>query len=152
LSGLEVEIDLPWDLWLPYLVVALDAQELEQYKLHCINGGKPEDFTWSSPDHAGTREPGPTGVQESIMRLATDLSGGHLKKSDVWGYGSMIGARKVVQAHERDDQTGEILRTVFVDADTGEILTDEEMKDYRFVASQHAEAKAAAERVFSTRS
>lgn len=82
------------------------------------------------------------------MDMARRVSGGRLKKSDVWQYGTAVGARKVVQAHERDDQTGEILRTVFVDAETGEILTDEEMSGYRFVASQHQEAKEAAERVF----
>ena len=84
------------------------------------------------------------------MRFAADLSGGQIKKSDVWEYGKATGARKVVQAHVRDDQTGEILRTVFVDAETGQVLTDEELKDYRFVASQHAEAKQAAERIFGT--
>ena len=148
LSGLEVELHLPWHLWLPYLAVALDLEEIEQYRVYCTSGGKPDDFKWTSPDHAGTREPGPVGVQATLMQMAAEVSGGHLKKSDVWEYGKAIGARKVVQAYERDDRTGEILRKVFVDADTGEIVEDTE--GYRFISSQHAEAKQAAERIFGT--
>ncbi|GAG08790.1 unnamed protein product, partial [marine sediment metagenome] len=80
------------------LAVALDLQELDDYKLWCgAHDGK--DFPWSSPDHAGSK---PTPVSEKVETWAKRLRWGSKVKRSAWEFANATGKQVVVKAMKWD--------------------------------------------------
>jgi len=135
---------LRWDRWIAYLAVALDLEEIADYKAYVYAQGDPKKFPWSSSDHAGTRKA--RNLAEEIITGFSNKDIGQHRPGDVWKYGEKAGWKSVTKANKWEQQpdgqykmTGE----VWVDENGDEVDTT----GFHVVESQSGEAKAFARSV-----
>ena len=131
-----------YERWICQFAVALDLEEIEEFRRFWTSGQDPKKFKWASADHAGSR---PGGVGEGMLQFAKAMAGGKLKKKDIWEYAKATGRAQVYQMAEYDTDTGKFVRHVYVDQD-GKIV---DTAGYVVVQSDHPESKEQAERVIN---
>ena len=136
-----IQEDLRWDRWVCYLAVALDLDEIEDYKAFIFAGGEGKKFKWSSSDHGGLRPHGDIGKE-----MIREFGGANSKPSDVWQYGKIRGLKSVTKAFKWEQQPDgghKMIGEVWVDENGVEVDTT----GFIVVESTGGEAKAFARSV-----
>lgn len=96
-----IERELLWTRWICYLAVALDLEELDNYRFWVLAQQDPKKFEWSSSDRAGSRDPEYVG--QRIMHFAQQrLGAAGVQKGDFWTLARQKGMKPIYQIEKED--------------------------------------------------
>jgi len=100
MSAAYIENELPWSRWLPYLVTALDLEELSNYRDWWMAGQDPKKFTWLSDDKAGTTSSSVNHLERKIMKFAAEKLKAAPIKGDIWTLAKQKGMTPVYRVED----------------------------------------------------
>ena len=129
--------------YITYLAVALDLQELEDFKLWSQTRD-PKKFPWSTPDRAGLL---PGGTSQKAIDIARSMHWGSRVQRSAWEFAQATGKKVVFEAMKWDSATGKPIGKVYVDVDGNEVDLGAQV----YVPMIHPDVSAMADRVFGRR-